>query len=141
MIKSVYLKLIMILTLLILFTTILLPSCSYALNPKEYMNTNQFDNYENAWNKELGGKSGFTIKAVIQNALNVVLTIVRAVALGWAILMGISIAIKYMSGSSQIKSQIKIDLPTYLIGAVILFGAAGLLTFIKFIAFEVFVVE
>ena len=56
----------------------------------------------------------------------------RVVALSWAVLMLISIAIKYMTANAQIKAQLKTDIPTYIIGAVILFGASGILTLIKY---------
>ena len=46
--------------------------------------------------------------------------------------MAISIATKYMTGSPHIKSQLKTDMPTYVIGAAILFGAAGIITLVQY---------
>ena len=45
--------------------------------------------------------------------------------------MLIAVAIKYMSGSAHVKAQLKTDIPTYLIGAAILFGASGIITIIQ----------
>ena len=45
--------------------------------------------------------------------------------------MAVSIAIKYMSGSPQIKSQLKTDMPTYVIGAILLFGATGIMSILS----------
>ena len=51
------------------------------------------------------------------SALKIILDIVRTITLGWAIIMAVSIAVKYMTGSPQIKSQ--------------LFGATGIMTIIS----------
>ena len=71
-----------------------------------------------------------TVGGLIVRGLGVILNLVRIVALGWAIIMLIVIAIKYMSASPQAKGQLKTDMPTYLIGSVILFGTAGILKLI-----------
>jgi len=94
-----------------------------------YMDPKQFEGYEEATSAEVGGT---TVGGLIFIVGGYILNIARIIALSWAILMLISIAIKYMTGSAQIKAQLKTDIPTYLIGSVILFGSAGLLTLIQY---------
>ena len=98
----------------------------FALDP-EYSNPNRFEGKGNDTPK-IGT---FDINLFITKLLGYILNILRVIALAWALIMGISIAAKYMSGSAQIKSQIKTDAPTYVIGAILLFGATGLLTLIS----------
>ena len=66
---------------------------------------------------------------------------VRDIALGWAIIMAAAIGIKYMTGSPQIKSQLKTDMPTYVVGALLLFGAAGLMRLLQVFTEDVIVVK
>lgn len=100
----------------------------YALDTK-YSNPNRFENTSSSQdNIQIGS---FSTKAFITKLLGYILNILRIIALGWALIMGISIAVKYMSGSAQIKSQIKTDAPTYVIGALLLFGATGLISLIS----------
>lgn len=123
-------KFIISLILVVLSMCALMPISSLAID-SQYLTANQFDDssYNNASSFAIGNN---TVGGIITKFFAVILTILRGVAVGWAILMAISIAIKYMSGSSQVKSQIKVDMPTYVIGAVLLFGAAGIMTLIQY---------
>lgn len=131
MINSFKIKLIIIF-LIILLMNLFIPTNSLAIEGKfPDMDPNQFNNgsYNTASDTNIG--SAGSIGDIIRKIAGSVLAIVRIIALSWAIIMLISVAIKYMSSSPQIKAQLKTDVPTYLIGAVILFGTAGILTLIE----------
>lgn len=84
---------------------------------------------------------GGTAESLIVRALGVLLTLLRTVTLGWAIIMCFAIAVKYMLAKPAMKTQLKLDMPTYIIGAVLLFGASGLMTLLQFFVDDVFVSE
>lgn len=145
MVKNFKFKFIITLILVMLSMSLLMPFASLAIDTS-YLKPDQFDDssYDNAKNFKLSmnqqSNTAPTFGGVITKFLSVILTLVRTVAVGWAILMAISIAIKYMSGDAQIKSQIKTDMPTYVIGAALLFGAAGLITLAQYFVEDVIVV-
>ena len=124
-------KFIIAFVLIMFIINIFMPFTNFAVS-EGFMNPHQFDDdsYNKLSDTEIGS-TGLSIRKVITNLFKTILAVVRAIALGWAILMAISIAIKYMTGSPQIKSQLKTDLPTYLTGAAILFGAAGIISIVK----------
>ena len=133
---NLFLKILITLFLIIIVTNIFIPVNTFATDKNEttkYMNPNQFED-TGSYNKISGFsiKDGLSIGDFMFKLFGMILKIVRIIALGWAIIMAISIAIKYFTGSAQIKSQLKTDMPTYIIGAVLLFGAAGLITIIQF---------
>ena len=59
------------------------------------------------------------------------LGVVQMVGMGVAVIMLIVLAIKYISAAPGDKAEIKKHAVVYIIGAVVLFGAAGLLEIIK----------
>lgn len=63
--------------------------------------------------------------------MNQVLGIVQVIAIGIAVIMLVVLAIKYISAAPSEKADIKKGLTTYIIGAILLFGATGLLQLIK----------
>ena len=131
MVNSLKIKLIIICLIILLFN-LLVPVNALAIEGKfPDMDPNQFNkgSYNTASETSIG--SAGSIGDIIRKIAGSVLSIVRIIALSWAIIMLIMVAIKYMSSSPQIKAQLKIDVPTYLIGAVILFGTAGILTLIE----------
>ena len=129
MIKKYGFKFIIALFLVVLLISSVMPVYSFAID-KEYTNAKQFDSYDSWANKNIGGTRG-SIAKLLKTLFSVVLNLVRIIAVGWAIVMLISVAIKYMSGSAHVKAQLKTDIPTYLIGAAILFGASGIITIIQ----------
>lgn len=133
MVKSFKYKIIVTLILTVLSLIVFMPVASLAMD-HEYMRSDQFDDssYNTVAETELPGTNGNTLGKFIVKALGVILAIVRTFAVGWAIFMAISISWKYMVSGPQAKAQLKTDVPTYLIGAVILFGASGLLTLIQY---------
>lgn len=60
-----------------------------------------------------------------------VITITRAISLGVAITMLIVLAIKYMSAAPGDKASIKKSAVTYVVGAIVMFAAYGILTIIQ----------
>ena len=129
MIRKFGLKFIIASILIVLLTSIIMPVCSLAID-KEYTNSKQFDSYTSWANKNIGNTNG-SIAKILKSTFGVLLKLARIIALGWAIIMLIAVAIKYMSGSAHVKAQLKTDIPTYLIGAAILFGASGIITIIQ----------
>lgn len=132
MMRSFKFKFIIALFLMILSTSIFMPFSALAID-KQYLAPDQFDDssYNTFASTNVPGKNG-SLGDLIKKMLGVILTIVRTIAVGWAILMAISIATKYMSASPQVKAQLKTDMPTYLVGAAILFGAAGIITLVQY---------
>ena len=137
------LRFIIALFLGIVLTTMIVPTCFAASNnvirnaiDKQYLGGDQFVTDNSLLGKKIGATNG-TLGELILKVFSIFLALIRIIALGWAIIMLISVAIKYMSGSPQIKAQLKTDVPTYMIGAAILFGASGILTILKWLVDDV----
>ena len=75
---------------------------------------------------ELGGADG-TVKALTST----ILAIARTIGLGIAIVILMVIGCKYMIASPGEKADIKTHAINYVIGAVVMFAAAGILSIIK----------
>ncbi len=131
MMKSFKFKLVIALFLVLLTFSLMAPVVSMAID-KNYLDPQQFDDkgYTQLTDTTIGTKG--TLGDLMRKLLGMLLAIMRIVALGWAVLMLFFISIKYFTGSSQVKAQLKVDIPTYLIGAVVLFGSTGLLTIINY---------
>lgn len=82
-----------------------------------------FDNY----NKK--DDSGAAITA--QNLIGKIINIAQVIGMGVAILMLIVLAIKYISASPEGKAEIKKNATIYIVGAVVLFAATGILQIIR----------
>ncbi len=67
----------------------------------------------------------------VQNMAGQILSIVQIVAISVAIIMLIVLAIKYISASPEGKADIKKSATLYVVGAVLLFGASGVLEIVK----------
>ncbi len=67
----------------------------------------------------------------VQTAAGNILAIVQVVAIATAIIMLIVLAIKYISSAPNDKAEIKKHAVIYVVGAVLLFGASGILELIK----------
>lgn len=79
-----------------------------------------------------------TVKAASSNlatktntVMNQILGVVQIVAIGVAVIMLIILAIKYISAAPGEKADIKKGAMIYVVGAVLLFGATGILEIIK----------
>ncbi len=131
------LKFLITIILFTLLTVTVMPLVTSAVSINEYMKPDQFDqSYTQLADADIAG--GFSIGNFLKNGLGAVLSVVRIIALAWAVVMAVSIAIKYMTGGPIAKGQLKTDLPTYLIGAIILFGATGVLTLVQYLVNDVF---
>lgn len=73
------------------------------------------------------GRSGNTVRSVMGAAINIVST----VAAGVGIIMMVVLGVQYTSKGAEGKAEAKKDLTGYIIGAVLLFGASGLLKLIQ----------
>ncbi len=60
-----------------------------------------------------------------------VITITRVICMGVAVTMLIVLAIKYMSAAPGDKATIKKSAVTYVVGAIVMFAAAGILSIIQ----------
>lgn len=67
----------------------------------------------------------------IQNIAGAILAMVQIVAISVAVIMLIVLAIKYISAAPNDKAEIKKHAVVYIVGAVILFSASGILQIIK----------
>lgn len=81
------------------------------------------------------GTSG-TTSAKFNTILNTILGIVQVIGVAIAVIMLIVLAIKYISAAPGDKAEIKKHAVVYIVGAVVLFGATGLLQIIKNFATE-----
>ena len=66
-----------------------------------------------------------------QNIAGAILSVVQVIGVSVAIIMLIVLAIKYMSAAPNDKAEIKKHAVVYVVGAVVLFAASGILQIIK----------
>lgn len=67
----------------------------------------------------------------VGNMANAILSVVQVVGIAVAVIMLIVLAIKYISAAPSDKADIKKHAVVYVVGAVVLFGAAGIMEIIK----------
>lgn len=78
-----------------------------------------------------------TASGSVSNIVSQVLGIVQVIAIGVAVIMLVVLAIKYISAAPSEKADIKKGLTVYIIGAILLFGASGILQIIKSFAGQI----
>lgn len=78
-----------------------------------------------------GAKDTTGAASSINNIIGSVITIVQVIGVGVAIIMLIVLAIKYISAAPGDKADIKKHAVVYVVGAIVLFAASGLLGIIK----------
>ncbi len=66
-----------------------------------------------------------------QTVIQAVLTVAQVIGVGVAVIMLIVLAIKYISAAPNDKAEIKKHMVVYVVGAVVLFAASGILEVIK----------
>ena len=76
------------------------------------------------------GEDGGAAKSVGKMA-NAILGIVQVVGMAVAVIMLVVLAIKYISAAPSDKAEIKKHAVVYIVGAVVLFGASGILQIVK----------
>lgn len=84
-----------------------------------------------------GTNPGTDGKTEIQKIINTAISVVQVVGIFVAIVMLIFLGIKYMVASPGDRAEIKKHATVYVIGAVVMFGAAGILQLIKDVALKV----
>ena len=70
------------------------------------------------------------------SVLNIILGVAQVIGVAVAVIMLIVLAIKYISSAPSDKAEIKKHAVMYIVGAIVLFGASGLLQIIKNFANE-----
>lgn len=85
------------------------------------MDINQFNSVKD----ESGTDSVFT------QVVGAIITLVQVVGMGVAIIMLIVMAIKYISAAPSEKAELKKGITIYVVGAIVLFAASGILQVIK----------
>lgn len=69
--------------------------------------------------------------ASVQNMIGGALTVVQVVGSGVAVIMLIVLAIKYISAAPSDKAEIKKHAVVYVVGAVVLFAASGIIGIVR----------
>lgn len=67
----------------------------------------------------------------VSSTLGKVLNVVQIISFGMAIIMLIALAIKYMAASASDRAEIKKHAVIYVLGAVLMFGASGIIQIIR----------
>lgn len=67
----------------------------------------------------------------MQNIIGAIISIVQVIGTGVAIIMLIVMAIKYISAAPSEKAEIKKSATIYIVGAIVLFAASGILGIVK----------
>ena len=86
----------------------------------DWKDINQFDGEVNT---DLNDKATKIVGAIV--------SVVRIVAVGVAIIMLAFVAMKYMSAAPGDRAEIKKHAVIYVVGALVLFGSSGILTIIQ----------
>lgn len=111
----------------IILFLILIMTLSTVVFAENYTNPNQFDPYTPP------GTKWEVVDNGINKTLGVVLSVLRTVAFCFAWLMLLVIGIKYLIAAPSVKAELKKDVPTYLVGVLMLFGASGILQLITYL--------
>lgn len=82
------------------------------------------------------GNPGSGTAKTMQGILNTILGITQVIGVAVAVIMLIVLAIKYISAAPGDKAEIKKHAVIYVVGAVILFGASGIIEIIKKFALD-----
>lgn len=80
------------------------------------------------------GTDSSNVSTQVKSISQSVITIVQVIGVGVAVIMLIVLGMKYMVSAPEDKAQIKKHAVVYVIGAVVLFGASGILQLIKMLA-------
>lgn len=82
-------------------------------------------------NSVTGAKDGSGAAQSVNNIIGSVLTVVQVVGSGIAVIMLIVLAIKYISAAPSDKAEIKKHAVVYVVGAVVLFAASGIIGIVR----------
>lgn len=126
--KQVFLRIIFIVIILLCLTTIVVHAA------EDYNSLNQFDDYTSE------GTSWGIVDNTINRTAGIILNILRIALFCLALAILVIIGIEYMIHSAEphFKAELKKNLPTYLTGVVILFGASGILQVLTYFINDIF---
>ena len=110
-------KLISMLVIALLVCSLAVTVFAGGVDQNTAKSVNQFDN--------LGDNSGASTS--FQNIIGAIITIVQIIGTGVAIIMLIVLAIKYISAAPGDKAEIKKHAVVYVVGAIVLLSATGIL--------------
>lgn len=85
----------------------------------------------NEKNSVTGAKDGSGAAKSVNNIIGSILTVVQVVGSGVAVIMLIVLAIKYISAAPSDKAEIKKHAVVYVVGAVVLFAASGIIGIVR----------
>lgn len=71
------------------------------------------------------------LNSSVQGIVGAIISVTRIIAVGVAIIMLAAVAMKYMSSAPGDRAEIKKHAVIYVVGAVVLFGSAGILGIIQ----------
>ena len=111
--------------LIIALITIITSQAVFALDPKTASLKDTFTQ------KDESGASN-----AVANIIGVIINVAQIVGMGVAIIMLIVLAIQYIAASPEGKAEIKKNSTIYIVGAVILFAASGILGIIRKFAIQ-----
>ncbi len=117
--KMLSILLIAILVIASVFTIVIAGEQSFTAN-----NVSPRKMYDNA--KDSTGAS-----SAANTIIGTIITVVQVIGVGVAIIMLIVLAIKYISAAPGDKAEIKKHAVVYVVGAIVLFAASGILGIIK----------
>ncbi len=72
-----------------------------------------------------------TLNSSVQGIVGAIISVTRIIAVGVAIIMLAAVAMKYMSSAPGDRAEIKKHAVIYVVGAIVLFGSAGILSIIQ----------
>lgn len=102
---------------ILLVSSCIIPNFTYAAG---WSNVHQFDTLNDA-----------TLDSKVQSIIGAILNVTRIIATGIAIIMLVVLAMKYMMSAPGERADIKKHAVVYVVGAIVLFGASGILTIIQ----------
>ena len=111
----------------IILLTILIVSLSFSIS--KAATTIHFKNY--GPNAYIGAHDSTGTASSAQNIISALITVAQVIGVGVAIVMLIVLAIKYIYTAPGDKAEIKKHAVVYVVGAVVLFAASGILGIIK----------
>lgn len=82
------------------------------------------------WGDQVNPNGGAGVSEAAK-AMNIIIGIFQTVAVGVATIMLVVLAIKYMSSAPSEKAEIKKHAVVYIVGAVMAYGAAGIVQLFK----------
>lgn len=107
--------------LMVLMVVTMLSTAAFASSTWDNVNPDIFN----------GAKDNSGATASATNIIGSIISIVQVIGMGVAIIMLVVMAIKYISAAPSEKAEIKKSATIYIVGAIVLFAASGILGIIK----------